>query len=223
MPASAAPYFYYNPATQLITLVVANAFIAAPDNPQIFQNEFSRGYLDAFHFQILNFFSPIGKDMIFILTDTHQNNQAVDPPFTTPSTLFTQEYVYINSWFSLRKIVVTSLSLPVRSEYVPSVASNGNLGADVSSTLPIVTDFVPNLVSPGDERSIAYYYPTSQYRLIDLISDTPLTKIDLTFYWEDTLGNLYPIFITSRQQVSAKIAFIKKSLYGSPGNQLLLK
>jgi hypothetical protein len=218
-----APYFFYTSSTQLISLVLPTAFVAAVGTPQVYINSYSRIYLDAFNFQSIGINTPTGKDNIFITNDLNQNNTAPNPPFTISSYILTQEYVYINSWSSLRKIVVTSLSLPVRSEYIPSQQGNGNLGQDVSATLPIVTDFVPNLEFAGQERSNFYYYPQSQYRIIDMLSDTPLTKIDLSFYWEDKVGNLYPILIPSGQQVSAKIAFVKKSLYGSPGNQLLLK
>jgi hypothetical protein len=83
----------------------------------------------------------------------------------------------------------------------------------VNSSLPIITDFIPNINSPGESRSIAYYNPTSQYRLIDMVSDTPLQKINLKIYWVDISNNIYPLYVSVAQQASIKLAFIRKSLY----------
>ena len=86
---------------------------------------------------------------------------------------------------------------------------------------PILTDFVPNIsAAAGESRSIAYYVPTSQYRLVDLISTNPLQKIDIRIFWEDRDGNLYPLEISIFQQASLKLGFFKKSLYNS-GSSLL--
>ena len=125
-----------------------------------------------------------------------------------------QEYSILGSnWTSLRKIIIATNTIPNTNEYVPTKGNSG-----VTNSFPILTDFTPNFSQVGGEtRSIAFYYPTSQYRLVDMISDQPLSKINIKIYWEDTAGNLYPLYISPSQQINLKLAFLRKSLYKPMG------
>jgi len=109
--------------------------------------------------------------------------------------------------------LILSNNLPILSEVVPSTNNTG-----VSAALPVITDFVPQLSMAGDTRSIAIYNPTAQYRLVDLSGQSPLSNIDIKIQWQDVLGNLYPILVSSGQQISLKIGFFKKSLYKKSDN-----
>jgi hypothetical protein len=105
--------------------------------------------------------------------------------------------------------VITSSDIPIASESVP--ASDNT---DTNVSYPIISDYVPAVdVGGQDARSIAYYTPTAQYRLSDMLSDNPLQKVDLRFFWQDRLGNFYPLEISAYQQIEVKIAFIKKDMY----------
>ena len=218
-----APFFYYDPLTQLISLYVSQVFINS--GAQLFINEYLSNYLDAFHFLYLGANKPNGKDYIFTLSNTTGN-----PYVTVPNQValpvgwlrYTQEYNVINYWESLRKVLITSNSLPIRSEYIQAQSGNGLVGNDINATLNIITDFVPSLESAGQSRTNIYFYPTSQYRLVDMISDTPVFKIDLNLFWEDLNGNLYPIYIPVGQSASVKIGFFRKNLY-KPMNLLTHK
>lgn len=210
------PYFYLNPSTGLINLVVditdfaPTATIINP-NPvptnTIFINSALQSYLSAFQSRFVGI-SPIGKDYIFNLI-RFGFDTTIPTPFSLTATQkkFPQEYSTLQLWSSLRKILITTNSIPIISEYVPS----NNSG--ISSTLPIITDFVPQIDFPGQNRSIAYYTPTTQYRLVDLKSSEQLNTIDLKIYWEDTSSNIFPLYISVFQQASVKIGFFKKSLY----------
>jgi hypothetical protein len=215
-----APYFYLNTGTKELNLVVdisnfAPTWIAGSIQPvplaTIFINTSLQQYLSAFDF----IYDPIMLHYTFNLIRYGLDDTI--PPFSTSATQkqFSQEYSTLNLWTSLRKILITTNSIPIISEYTPS----NNSG--ISSTLPIITDFVPQIETPGQNRSIAYYVPTSQYRLADMTSSEQLNTIDLKIYWQDTQGNIYPLIISKYQQASVKLGFFKKSLYNSTG--LLLK
>jgi hypothetical protein len=135
-----------------------------------------------------------------------------NPPFY----LFNvQDFVTIQYWNSFRNIVFTTGNIPVQSEYIPSVQNfvpNTNTQATGAIAYrPILTDFQPILAAAGDARSQLQYYPQGPYRLLDMISNTPLQKIDLQIWWEDIIGNLHPIFIAASQIASVKLLFIKKN------------
>lgn len=222
LAGSQTPFFFLDHNTQLIKLVVPNSFTTGVNHPTIFMNELLlANYLETFEGQFIGYNQPNGKDFIFDL-DNPTPDQAYGLFNTVPTTppvywIFSQEYTILNYWTSLRKIIISTTTIPIVNEFI----SLGN-NSGVAGSFPIITDFTPALEFAGQSRSVAYYYPTSQYRLVDMISDTPLYKINLILYWEDKLGNLFPIYISRYQQANIKIAFLRKSLY-KPMNQLLYK
>lgn len=214
--AAGTPFFIYNSVTQLISCIVSTAFIAS--GAIIYWNAFANVYLDAFFVKFYGINQADEREYDLIARNDGSNG--FDIPGQTiavasPPTFLriTQQYNVINYWTSLRKIVITTNTIPIRNEFVPVTANNAILGQDTNSSMGIITDFVPALELAGQTRSISYYYPEAQYRLVDLISDQELRKIDLSLYWEDKSGNLYPINITLNQQASVKIGFFRKDLY----------
>ena len=209
------PYFYLNTATEELHLVVdvanfAPTATAAVPNPvplaTIFMNSALESYLSAFQARFVGP-SVIGKDYIFNLVRFGLDTTI--PPFTAAATQkdFPQEYSTLALWSSLRKILITTNSIPIISEYTPT----NNSG--ISSTLPIITDFVPNIEAAGQSRAIAFYNPTSQYRLADMKSSEQLNTIDLKIFWQDLDNNIFPLFISEFQQANLKLGFFKKVLY----------
>jgi hypothetical protein len=169
-------------------------------------NDSLLNYLNAFHIYQYGFNQINGKDFAFIITNNGSN--------LSGSTLtFVQEYNCMNYWLSLRKIVITSISLPIQNEYIPAQIGNSAPNTNQTLQLPIITDFIPIIQNAADSKSVAYYNPTSQYRLVNLLGTIPLQKVNLSLYWQDLLGNLYPILISQFQQASLKLAFIRKSMY----------
>jgi hypothetical protein len=226
-PDVTPPFFYFNPATSLINIVVSTVF-TTDLSAFIYVNTPLRNYLDAFNYLFFGFNQPNGYEyqFSFVAGLSPTPDKAYYLPGTAtnvPPTYyqFSQDYPTISAWTSLRKIIISTNTIPISNEYIPT-GNNSNRQSGVAASFPILTDFVPNIELAGQSRSIAYYVPTSQYRLIDLISDTPLQKIDLKVYWEDTRGNLYPLLISLYQQGSIKIGFFRKSLYKQM-NQLLYK
>lgn len=216
------------------------ATLPALFQPRIFMNLAAETFLFSFNtiqnvaYPLDSTLHPLGND-VFFLTEASISNQyyppgVVVPTPTSPTGItpalpatsfyykYTQEYSIIEYWSSLRRILIFSNTIPVKNEYVPATNNLVNsINIDqsgVNVSYPILTDFVPNISSTaGDSRSIAYYVPSSQYRLIDMISTNPLQKIDMRIFWEDREGNLYPLLISLYQQASFKLAFIRKSLY----------
>jgi hypothetical protein len=205
------PYFYFDPTTQLINLVVSSAWATTGGTQALIViNSSALSFLSSFDFLSLS-----GDQFAFVIQNNGNNGYALygTSPTNPPSFLkFTQEYDSMSNWISLRKIILSTNAMPVISEAVPAYSATGEQ-TGVYNSFPILTDFIPEINSAADSRGIAYYTPTSQYRLIDLTNNQPLSKIDLKIYWEDKLGNLYDLYIPQYQQATVKIAFVRKSLY----------
>jgi len=246
LPGIREPYFYLDPITSLVSLVVHRSFttLTAPlvAVPQIYMNYALQVYFDSFQWFFNGYDQPNGNDLSLILNPNTAFNLILYPngiPYpndnqsyvysgtaaTDPPTYFrfTEEYSALEYWASLKRIIVTTNSIPINREFVPSIVLTPNpinpipIPSDQTVTIPVLADFVPILDrTAGNSRGIAYYYPRAQYKLVDLISDSPLQNIDLIFYWQDLEGNLYPIQISLFQEITIKIAFFKKSLYKAP-------
>jgi len=218
------PYFYIDYKTQLINLVVDQRDFAPTATPAIpnpvplatiYINEYLQFYLTSFPYTYIgDNLSGRAYELNLVVFGAY-NLQAPVGGFTANQKIFTQEYQTLNTWAALKRLLITTSSIPIISEYTPT----NNSG--ISSTFPIISDFTPQLEFPGQTRSIAYYLPTSQYRLVDLKSSESLFTIDLRIYWVDIYNNIYPLTLSIFQQGSIKLGFFKKTLYNL--NTLLLK
>ena len=119
-------------------------------------------------------------------------------------------YVPLDYFNSLRRIVITSNSLPAQKEYFP-VAGERQTG--IPNTLGVISDFQVDIQNfPGAQTGIALF-DAEIYRLIDLVSDHPMRKIDLALFWLDRFNNLYPIFLTVGESINIKLGFFNKELF----------
>lgn len=199
-----APFFVFNPTSQLISLIVSVSFIDS--NADITTNQYAINFLEGFRFSFL------GNDKFrFILQNTGNNGFNIPGqtiPITTPPTFLsiTQEYITVPYWFSLRKILLVSNNITIYHESVYCSNSQNNY-----YSLPILCDlFVPQNY---DRKCMVFYNPKSQYRLIDLYGSSPINNINLSILWQDKLGNIYPVYIKVMQQANIKIGFFRKKTF----------
>ncbi len=120
-----------------------------------------------------------------------------------------QQSINLSAIDSIRSIIFTTGSVPIKSEYTPTISKDSTT---TSNFLPILTDFEPELPSQGFDRSVLTYLPTAEYRLVDMKGNIPLQKFDLTIFWQDRLLNRYPLYLLPQQSIDIKILFRKKSV-----------
>lgn len=214
-----APYFVYDPVTSLIRLITFKTWINNPEippNPKtgvyIYINTELENFLDGFTF-FSERSSPSNLNFFFVIKNRGDNGYPVNTYPAVPDYLYSiQTYSTIGNWQSIKKIIITSASLPIVAESLPLI---GNTNDDQSNFINILSDFLPQINSTilSNPRENAIYFPSSQYRLIDMISDIPLKKIQLSILWEDKDNNLYPVYLSQFSSLSLKLAFVKKSLY----------
>lgn len=195
-----APYYIYNPVTQLISLIVTQTFIAT--GAEIFLNTDAINYVHTFQW----FYnpSPTVGDRFFHVLNPLPYGSPVGGPY-----VYSEEYTAMSLWLSVRRIIITSNSLPVKPEAIPNQNSNdGNLSFE-----PILTDFILPIDNVNGLSTVAIYSPQGQYRLINMTGNTPINKIDLSISYYDKYGNIFPIIISNTQTASVKLGFFLKNLY----------
>lgn len=208
------PLFVYDANTQLISLIAHSSWTTtSPLNQVICVNNDSFNFLDAFpttmHSKINDTYNYDNCFTIFYngLNGFPTNNYPTAPTYIK----MIQNYDQMHMWNSLRKLIITSGSLPINNEQSP-ILNDAN--PDQYNTIPIVADFLPNASVAGDTRETAFY-SADQFRLIDLSSNMPLNKIQFEIFWADKQNNLLPLKISKFQEVTMKLCFVKKSLYNN--------
>jgi len=208
-----APFFTYEPATKLFTLHAQEAMYDVNNSSPIdiyFNNDLFTLFGAFNHIKINNSSNEMDNK---ILVTAFPDNSNVDSSGTI---LFTQEYSTVVSWIGFQSIVITSGTIPIESEGIPSALpyfSNSNLQNTGQPTfLNIVSDFDALLdVGAQDFQTSMQYAPSGEYRLIDMKGTQPLTSFDIQAMWTDAFGGLHPIMIGPNESASFKFIFRKKS------------
>lgn len=209
-----APYFKFNAATGLISLIVSEVF--ATSGATIWANNFSFPYLQSFRW-----FYDRNKDALnlpcnMIEYSLDQNNYCNEyggqrGDLSQNFIYVEQEYYTLQDWLQIRKILITTTSIPVTQTYVTPYSAKGKSGA--TPQYPILFDFIPRLGRDTITGVITYYETSGAYRLVDVATDLPLNRINIEVNWEDSDGNVRPLYLKTYQTISIKLAFFKKSLY----------
>jgi hypothetical protein len=124
-----------------------------------------------------------------------------------------QEWSTISVWSPISAIVFTTSTVPITQNLLskPAVFVNGNiLGSygNNSNFQLVLTDFVSDT---GFYKPNIVYQPTSQYRLLDLTGNQPLTNLDISIFWRNNFGQLIPFYLGSGGVCTIKILFTKKT------------
>lgn len=109
-------------------------------------------------------------------------------------------------WLSIRRVMLTSTSMPCRPEYFPSQALPGNTSGIASQTqpIPMITDFL--IVPPTTLNSFnTLVFNTVVYREIDLMGDSPLNRLDLKFQYVDSDNSVTDLLINPGETVDIKL------------------
>lgn len=96
---------------------------------------------------------------------------------------------------------------------VPAVfnsTTNFQNAVNAPNTSPIFTDFQVPITALDSYRPSIFYNPTSEYRLCDMQSTSPIYNMQLFVYWMDKYGNYKPIFIPGGCSANIKVMFRRK-------------
>jgi hypothetical protein len=120
--------------------------------------------------------------------------------------MISQDYSTIGNWNPVKQILFETSFIPVQPEFT---ATSDN------SFKKILVDFEPNQSGLEDYRTVLQYFPSGQYRLVDITGTNPVYQVDLTVKWIDIDGVEYFVRIPENQVFSAKMIFAKRNIYKS--------
>lgn len=207
-PVTEAPFLLYDPVTQLISYVVTYNYLTS-GQIETFFNENLQGFFDSLEYSLFNNVTKFGLFIVYAqpLGSTVYSNgyskYAVAP--TNPPAYIEMKgnYVGVEKFAGLRAFVIKTSLLPIRYENTNSTDIGGDLSEDT-----ILTDF--NVSDYYGNRSDVIFFPQGPYRLIDILSSTPLRSIDLQIFWKDKNGFLRPMFVYAGDTLTIKLGFITK-------------
>ena len=214
LPAgSVAPYFYYEPTTQLITLYAqTSSYNTSLETPiKIYFNTVSQQYFNGFPYIEKGLGTANGADCYFIIRDV--NSQNIETIDNIQYVAMSQEFVSLGYLSPLKNILITT-NMNVNSEvfYInqPGTGQNNNF-------INVLTDFIPDLSSAGGEAGIGskifIYNAPSLYRVFEFKTNTPLYSVSLGVSWVDQLGNIYPLYLNKGTIATIKMMFVKKTVF----------
>jgi uncharacterized protein YrzB (UPF0473 family) len=203
IPVTDPPFLIYDSVTNLISIKVDKDYADPGNETSLFFNWELYSFFQTWEI-ILNSqgSSPNGTDVQILIKDNNNNTDPSDPAFF----LIPQELSSLQLWYDIRKIVITTNSIPIQKEYISSIDENGN-----QVFLPILTDFTPGLNNIDESLTNYIYFPSGPYRLIDINSDQDIRKIDIQVYWEDKYRNLRLLRIPPGQGLSIQLLFLRKT------------
>jgi hypothetical protein len=208
-PTANPPFLYLNPDTKLISIYAdANYNSNGPTPVKIFMNLYLGGnFNNSFDILYTNLDAPNGENFQYLVYDINGKNTEIVGGVSY--FVMTQAFNTFNNMSSFDSVIFTSTSLPVRYELV---------SAAVPAATPISGDFFPILQDiqidtfPIDVGfNVIQYNPTAEFRRLQMTALDPdaLKTIDISIFWKDNYGNIYPLFIGEGQIASIKLLFEK--------------
>lgn len=118
-------------------------------------------------------------------------------------------------WSCVKQLIFTTALMPINNELVglPGVRnSNSALDTDFQNNnfSPVITDLEVPLVTGDEIKPSVSYSPGGEYRLTDLMSNTPINSIEISVFWKDQYGVLHPFLLEPGCFSSIKILFRRK-------------
>ena len=199
-PPLTTPYFIFSPDTQLITLVIEDAFDpnVAPVTMKMYVNQPLFVYLSSLlNYNEQSLGNPFKAHQL-LATNLYNNS------FTQGALTFynmIQTYSTVALFSDIAQIILETDTIPISQEKQPG---------QVAKTRRIITDFEP--LQQADDNTSFQFFPQGPLRYYDLESKYPLRQIDVKIYWADKEGNKYLITIPPDDSLTIKLQFRKKYL-----------
>lgn len=229
LPSNKPPFCQFDPYSLLMTInadiLGYNNSLAAPI--QIYFNSALYSLYSNFQwtFTTLGYNAPNGKNFLLTVENNTFSNVYVVPATPTWNALQCyQEGSTASLLNPVESIVFTSALIPVvpQNVGVPSLNTQGlaNSNGNNANVSPIITDFQIPLSAVNRYLPDIQYTPQGEYRLVDLVGNSPLSRIEISVFWKDTFGVLHPLLLGAGCSASVKIMFRRKDfntarLFGS--------
>jgi hypothetical protein len=207
------PYLYYNPETLLFYFVIPDSYYTNSPPVKVYFNQTLYTYLSGFPaLKMPNYANNEDWYAIRIFTLPDNGFNYVPPRWSTSGIArrMVTEYPTDFRFNQFQSVIITS-NIPIRQETIPQPTQgpiiNTNNPYSYISTLPILTDFRSTLERYGQQNSSIIYFPTSEFRWIDLLSNGPLDRLSFNFLWQSTDQSINQIYLSPGESASLKLYF----------------
>jgi hypothetical protein len=142
----------------------------------------------------------------------NENEHFVNGVATSPRTiLLDQEYQNIDYINSCKSIIFISNTLGSQKEFI----TTRGIESGALSGISILTDFEFPFDTLGGPRQKLQYSTTgiSNLRLVNINNINPIKKLDVSIFWQDYLGRVFPLYLYTNTNVSIKFVFVRKTLF----------
>jgi hypothetical protein len=217
LPSAYAPNMTFDTNTNIsiLNVDVDGYLTSSPDHIYLYFNPALYQLFSSFQANIRGYSQLYGKNFEIVVNNY---NGASNIPFPANNPTYVvcavyQEYSTIASWCPITSVVFTSNLLPIVSNQVSApllyvdgqiLQSNGNN----SNIANVISDFVSD---SGIYKPNIVYNPSAQYRLIEMVGQTPCYSVDVEVLWRSRTGSLQPFFMASGSTATIKILFTKKN------------
>jgi hypothetical protein len=215
LPSSVAPFLEWDPIN---CLAIMNADILGYNRTlgqpiRLFMNNSLYNLFSSFEATIEGGTAPNGKNYQLLIYS--QNGSNIYTLGGVNYLQMAQEYSTSGLWNPVSSLVFTSGVIPV----VPTQTTQPlifntllqNIDGNNANIIPAITDFEVPLEKGTEWKPSVYYSPNSEYRLMDLIGNQPLSNLQLSVYWKDTYANLHLLKLASGSSASIKLLFRRKA------------
>lgn len=210
-------YLYWDDTLERFRLIYSEQYLIP--NFDVYTNIYFRDILSGFPFYVDNKSPFPGCPFRFNLIPKLFE-------LSTFGTFFGLEYFYIEndsktiiSYVNcLNNILIVSNTLGIVPEYIISESDRSNFNLQ-----NVIFNFRPDPDVSIDNSVSTMVYTASVPKLSSISSKGPLNEIDISVFWTDIKGNVFPVFISPDVQFSIKLGFFKKSLYNNDPNSFIKK
>lgn len=207
------PVMWYNETNQLFYLRTRNdQFSPSFIGPDVVDIWFTSNLFNLFNTMhgFIQGFNRLDLKDFRVFIQNNVNNVPPNIPFpNTDALLDMRTEVNIQyAWEDISKIFITSVSLNINMEEIKSANNSG-----INITRPIVKDFEPIVSGDFRTNNVFQYQPSSNWILIDLLSNDPLRKLDLQFFWESKNGSIFPFIVPPQMFATVKLMFVRKKKF----------
>jgi hypothetical protein len=218
---ASTPFLYWDNARSCVSVISQELYFnldpSAGRDPivRIYFNRALYALFNSLPFYHLSDSDSFGR--VYQLINSGDNGARIlTNPFSTGLSqviVIEQEYTTTQNFTPVSSILfLTDGSLPVRANLVsqPKIYINGQqlqFTNQPDNYNMIITDLQTDEFS---YRPQLLYYPTAQFRYIDMINQGPLKRIGIRVFWRSKLNTLIPLNIQANGSGSIKLLFERK-------------
>jgi len=199
-PPTTAPSIQFDATTQLFVIYLDNAFQEQGISRIFFNTAFTElfalpsqnDYEATAHFNPTNL--PYANFRYLIVHRPLTSSNQIIPVYQETSTA--------SSIYDVARLIIVSNRGGVSGEGEGRVFSGQS--AIANQSLNIITDIIPTDLSPSAD---IVYIPNGILRWYNLYQTTPLTEISLQVYYETNEGEVYQLYLPTREFFSTKIEY----------------